>query len=470
MDNGSGRTGAGPTVPAMSEWRVPGYDDLTLLGFGSGGELWRARAGGGPVALRRLVGGRPEAVREVRALATVLRSLPSPHLIRVRTTLRVGGDDVLVLDLAEGGSLCALMAARGTLSAGEVVTAVAPLAEVLGQAHAHGLVHGRLTVASVLLAVDGMPLLDGVGLGALHDLQQGRDPSGAPGVAADVRALGTLCCVLLTGGPGPDLPAGVPEGLRRAVASALDPDPARRPSAADLGAALLAACPATPLRGLVPPAAAGGRSHRRPARSRAPLLAGMRLGAVVLAVVGAGWAWGSRDGAPQPDLPAVGLSVSETGPSAVAGVPGGTPAAAPAGFPGARPVLGPVAPDWREVVDRLDAARGLAFARADVRLLAAVWSTTSRQAAADADAVTDLARRRRTASGVRHRVVSVRLAQLAAGRADLVVGERLGSYLIRDGTGRALAERPAASATTVRMTVRWTALGWRVEAVGPVSP
>jgi serine/threonine protein kinase len=129
----------------MSEWVVPGYDVQELLGFGSGGEVWRARerSSGTLVALRRIAGGDRDAVATVRAHATVVRSLPTPHLVRLRTTTCSGLDDVLVLDHAAGGSLTTVLRRRGRLEPGEVVTAVAPLAEALGQAHAHGLVHGR---------------------------------------------------------------------------------------------------------------------------------------------------------------------------------------------------------------------------------------------------------------------------------------------------------------------------------------
>ena len=114
----------------MSNWDLPGYDVMELLGFGSCGEVWRARerSSGRVVALRRLAGGDRQALAEIRRCATVVRSLPSPHLVRLRTTARAGRDDVLVLDHADGGSLAALCARRGPLSAGEVVTALALLA------------------------------------------------------------------------------------------------------------------------------------------------------------------------------------------------------------------------------------------------------------------------------------------------------------------------------------------------------
>ena len=105
-------------------WQVPGYDVLELVGFGRTGELWRGRqrSSGQLVALRRLVDSDPAVLAAVRRQATVVRSLPSAHLVRVRAVV----GDAVVLDHADGGSLAAVLARRGRLEPGEVVTTVAP--------------------------------------------------------------------------------------------------------------------------------------------------------------------------------------------------------------------------------------------------------------------------------------------------------------------------------------------------------
>lgn len=105
-------------MKADRAWDVPGYDVYELLGFGNAGEVWRARhrSSGATVALRRVEGGDRGAVAQIRAQATVVRSLPSAHLVRLRTTTRAGRDDVLVLDEATGGSLASLMLRRGACS------------------------------------------------------------------------------------------------------------------------------------------------------------------------------------------------------------------------------------------------------------------------------------------------------------------------------------------------------------------
>lgn len=515
MDNSAGRSPIRLTVPVMTDWQVPGYDDLRLLGFGSAGEVWsaRERSSGAPVALRRIVGADTDAVAQVRAAATVLRSLPSPHLIRVGTTLRSGGDDVVVLDLADGGPLGSLVAHRGPLSPGEVVTAVAPLAEALGQAHAHGLRHGRLGLSSVLLTAAGMPLLDGLGIVALHDPADGLDPTGGLGEGADVWALGELCRLLLTGDPEASVPTTTPLRLRLAVEAALGPDPRTRPGAADLAAALLASCPALPLDGrratprTAPPRRPQHIAVRRPS-SR--VLAGGAAALVLMLVAVIGWAWGGRT--ERPTELVSGMPVGPVGPAngqpaglAAPGVPVGrttTPPAAPTA-PGAdpttarptqpgvggrsvsptagrptRPVVGGpgVAPsawpvrldppvDARQVVDGVDAARAAAFAAAQPRGLLAVYAPGSPQQVPDAAAVSALARLRRTAVGVRHEVRSVRVRGHSRDRLDLDVVESLRAYEIQDVSGAVIARAAAGPELHVEMLLRRVAAGWRVEQV-----
>ncbi|MCW2601514.1 MAG: serine/threonine protein kinase [Frankiales bacterium] len=425
----------------MSEWSVPGYDVQELLGFGASGEVWRARerSSGAVVALRRLSGGDRDVVAAVRAQATVVRSLPTAHLVRLRTTTRAGDDDVLVLDDAPGGSLAALLLRRGRLDPGEVVTAVAPLADALGQAHAHGLVHGRVRASSVLLTADGMPLLDGLGLACLHDADDTLDPTGGLGAAADVWGLGALAHLLLTGEePGTTILATLapraPLPLVRAVEAALGFDPTARPTAADLAASLLAACPAQPLRGLITAA------EPPPARVSAPRLGRRRaltVVAVPLAVVvvmGAGWAWGAHP----PERPAR--------------VAGASSSPVPA-------------PDWRSVLRGLDGARADAFARADISRLADVYAPASALLAVDQRAVRGLSRLRRTAVGVEHEVRSLTLVRVEADRVELRVVESLASYHVLDPAGRVVAQHAPGAAVTHAVVLAQLPQGWRVSKV-----
>jgi serine/threonine protein kinase len=194
---------------------VPGYILEELLGRGGSGEVWRARprAGGEPVAVKVLVRGDPE--RQVRE-AGLLAELDHPHLVRlqgvVRREVRNGPAQVaLVLDLLAGGSLAALLARRGRLRPGEVVTTVAPVAAALAQAHDRGVVHGDLSPGNIVFTAEGRPVLTDLGTARLVGETAGRaevtppyvDPvvarGGAPGPASDVFGVAAAAFHALTG-------------------------------------------------------------------------------------------------------------------------------------------------------------------------------------------------------------------------------------------------------------------------------
>ena len=99
--------------------RAPGFTLEWLLGRGGSGAVWSARVteSGERVALKFLSSVAPDAATE----AAVLETLDHPHLVRMLGTLPTPDGMVLVLDLAEGGSLAALLQARRRLAVGEVV-------------------------------------------------------------------------------------------------------------------------------------------------------------------------------------------------------------------------------------------------------------------------------------------------------------------------------------------------------------
>ncbi len=263
---------------------VPGYRLEELLGRGGSGEVWRAvpRRGGEPVAVKVLVAGDPE--RQARE-AALLGGLDHPHLVRlievVHQPQRGGAARVaLVLELLAGGSLAALLARRGRLRPGEVVTAIAPVAAAVAHAHAGGVVHGDLSPGNIVFTAEGRPVLTDLGVArVLGEVAAAEvtppyvDPTvargGAPGPASDVFGIAAAAFHALTGiapwnaaTPGdtlavaatghlPDLAELAPEAPAELIAvidRGLSPDPHDRGSAAAFALDLRHACRPEPVR------------------------------------------------------------------------------------------------------------------------------------------------------------------------------------------------------------------------------
>jgi eukaryotic-like serine/threonine-protein kinase len=250
----------------VDEFSLPGYHVEELVGFGGSGEVWRARdsSTGEVVALKRLRGDAASAIstEQLQREAALLATVRHDHIVALRSVVPTSSGLVLVLDYAEGGSLAAVLGVRGRLSAGEVVTIGAPMAQALSDIHTRGLTHGDVTPANIVFDGFGKPLLADLGVANLIGEQGGptgetpgyADPALGPGPARDVHGLAAVCFTALTGVPpymdsdpmvaqplGPLAP-GAPAGLVAAIEAGLDPDPAARPDAAAFCRALFASC------------------------------------------------------------------------------------------------------------------------------------------------------------------------------------------------------------------------------------
>lgn len=412
-------------------WSLAGYDVQRLLGVGATGEVWRARclATGQTVALKRL---REHAdLDALRRVASLLQALDTPYVVRLQEVLASGTDTVLVLDHADGGSLAALLARRGALAPGEVVTVAVPVAQALAAAHACGLVHGAVTASNVLFTADGMPLLS--------DLGVARTEAGAD-AAADVRALAALCQRMLSGAPQHDRVAA-------AVEAALGDDPAARPDAATFASMLRRAHAAAPVRlggstsTVAPPPAGRARHARRSAarRRRVPLGLLLGLGMAALLVAGGmvGWHSGRAGASPVPALPTAGTT--------------------------------PAAGGWEQVLDGLDATRAQAFADGDLTALAETYAPGSPGLASDTALLQALVDRRQTAYGVRHEVRRVEVLEQAPEHARLQVVDVLPAYDVLDAEGEVVSHRPGRGERSFVVELARTGGGWRLVEVRPLE-
>lgn len=498
---------------------VPGFELGERLGGGASGEVWSAvrEQDGGLVAVK-VVRAEPEAVEAAAREASVTSRVAAEHVLTVHAVLPLpDGRVALVLPLLRGGDLARLVAARGHLAPGEVVTVLAPLAAALGRLHAAGVVHGDVSPGNVLLDLDGRPVLADLGLGRVvgeaptavwgteghlaPEVLLGADPS----PRSDVYALGALGWLCLSG-----VAAGAP-GLRprlgelnRAGAGAgglvellercVSPDPDERPDADELAHALFATARPLPLR-LVEGedavtavtyrlrAAAGADEEdtpERPARWRrlVPVRPGavpvptvrrpsVRLPAVTMPTVR--WGRGLIVVALALGLGAgaVGWAAARSGDRETGGAVA-TPGTAD-GSPGVRapvvvadPRLDPAAPSTRaeELLRVLADARARAWSTSDVRHLTGAEVVGGPMHARDAAGVAALAAGGTRYEGIEYTVGEVRLVRAEAERALLSAVVGTGRYTVA-GAERATHRSPDPPRAVLVEVVR-TRDGWRI--------
>ncbi len=516
----------------MPEFAFEGFDIVQLLGFGVTGEVYRARdlASGEVVALKRL---RPEAMAVVERLrrdAAVTAEVGGRHVAVVREVVVTDTEVILVMAYAAGGNLAEVLSSRGSLDAGEAVTMLAPIASVVGRVHAVGAVHGNLTPTNILIAADGRPLLTDAGVAlalgvdlAVNDATADfREPAlflgAAPSAASDVFSLGAIGFTALAGQPpriGNDrlsrFRPAAPSLLVAAIEASIDPDPVARPTAAELGEALMAACRAEPLAPAGPPPGAGlaaatdspaatrtlrltgpltppprsvtSEASAPPSRPRTTRLsagglagsdphAGQRIAdgrpsrtsparltvggifAFGLVLLGtAGWGHLHR-AASAPPAPGV---VTRREPAPATTTP--TPATSPSGLTS---VAG-----WRGIVGYLDATRAQAFAAARPSLLRNVYLTGSPALAVDEASVRSLARRGLRAAGFTATVQRISVTTATQSAATLRVVDRLTAYRLVDRDGTTVSAGAARPARAYTMMLVRTPNGWRVSSILP---
>jgi tRNA A-37 threonylcarbamoyl transferase component Bud32 len=249
------------------------YTTVGLLGRGGMAVVELAVDGSGRhVARKRVaISGSAQQIeaarRRIRREADVLSTLRHPAIVPLLDIDEEGDDLVLVLPYLPGGTLADRVAARGPMPFHEVEQLADCLLAGLAVAHRQGIVHRDLKPANILFGADGSPAISDFGVATARDVTPGLTVAGfavgtpgymAPeqargeraGPAADVFALGATLAFALTGegpfGPGPPdtlmwrasrgrvaaLPRSVPRHLRKRLTAMLDPDPAKRPTAA----------------------------------------------------------------------------------------------------------------------------------------------------------------------------------------------------------------------------------------------
>jgi hypothetical protein len=482
-------------TPVPARPRVPGYELHERVGAGGSGAVWRAtRVADGAVVAVKLVVARGDGDRAVRESA-LLRRLPSEGLVRVHDAFSLPERPevvALVLDFVEGGSLAAVLRARGHLSAGEAVTVVAPVAGALASLHAAGVVHADVAPGNVLLERSGRPLLADLGVSRLA-VEAPAEVYGTPGFtapeveagqqptpASDVYAVGALAWACVTGEPPPplgvrgplaELAPGLPPAWVEVVTDCLSPLPAERPGAAEVALRLFDAAACEPLMLVAgddevslithrlrraprdeSPAAepAGGLSWRarllrrlhRPPRAFAGRLAAVALLLVSVGLAGTAWAAG-RDG---------GEEAGREGRQATA-------ARAAARSDPAAPDRSPT-----ELMQALADLRAAVLTSGEQAMLGQLDAPASPAWEADARLLREMSGRGERYEGLRFTVRSARLATAQGERATLRARVDTEAYRVT-GPGGTRTARPAEPGGELLVRLRWSPGGWLVESI-----
>lgn len=217
------------------------YRLLSRLGGGTGDVHRAAGPDGRDVAIRLLP---PGAAPDVARMREVL----SPYVADVLDGEAAGPRPYVVFRFVPGRPLAETVAGQGPMSGDALRRMAFGLAKALAAIHLTGLAHGELGPGTVLVVDDAPVVVD-------FALTAGAD------AGDDVRAWAATVAFAATGRP--DAPAeALPADLRPLVAAASHPDPAARPSAAELAEASS--------RLKLPAAAPAPRPAEAPAASAAP--------------------------------------------------------------------------------------------------------------------------------------------------------------------------------------------------------
>ncbi|WP_344256509.1 serine/threonine-protein kinase [Terrabacter carboxydivorans] len=337
---------------------VPGHRLEAVLGTGASAVVWAGTdATGRRVAVKVPHRGRDELDRHQSvAEQEVLLAVQHEHLVPLRSVVPLAdGREALVFDLVRGAQLAGMVRSRGHLRPGEVVTVLTPVCEAVAHLHSAGGLHADISAGNITLTHDGRPVL--LDLGAAR--VAGREPGavhGTPGFvapevrlgtepdeSADVYALGAVAWFCLTGNGAPDtmmrldretVVSHVGPELADVVAAAIDPDPHRRPGAAELARLFYDAVEPEAVEVVVGADEASALTHRlRADAGREPVVAepsprrwprrALASGVIALPLLAAaGWALAARGPDTARQHPTDAVATRELAPTAAARVTG----------------------------------------------------------------------------------------------------------------------------------------------------
>ena len=151
-------------MPLAAGTRVGAFEVLARLGTGGMGEVYRARDTrlDRTVALKILRASelhRRDRLERFKREARAISRLNHPHICALHDIGEQDGEAFLVMEYVHGETLAERLA-RGPLAIEEVLRLGGQIAAALTAAHREGVVHRDLKPSNIMLARDGVKLLD----------------------------------------------------------------------------------------------------------------------------------------------------------------------------------------------------------------------------------------------------------------------------------------------------------------------
>ncbi|MCB1224401.1 MAG: serine/threonine protein kinase [Verrucomicrobiales bacterium] len=239
-------SGNAPDSASLLFPEIPGYQIQGVLAQGGMGVVYYGVqvALGRPVAIKLTTAGAWGTELEAENSARFVEEARSMALLEHAGIVRVydfgttvDGQLFLVMELVQGANLERVLAERGTLPPAEAAAIAAHVSDALAYAHDHGLLHGDVKPANVL--VDQQGGIHVADLGLCRALGQerglGEVTLGTPGYAApelfaagslvdgraDIYALGAMLYEMLIGS-APQFPGESPAAVQTSIPNALD--------------------------------------------------------------------------------------------------------------------------------------------------------------------------------------------------------------------------------------------------------
>lgn len=151
---------SGGTLPEHQTLQIPGYANLTEIGRGAMGVVYRAvrEADGTPVAVKTVrppvAPGQDDVGRFLREVR-VLGALSHPRIVRSFESGEFEGVLYFVMELVAGTDADRFVRENGPLPVAVVAELIGQLCDALAHAHAAGYVHRDVKPGNLLLTTDG---------------------------------------------------------------------------------------------------------------------------------------------------------------------------------------------------------------------------------------------------------------------------------------------------------------------------